>query len=64
MSGYPRMQVSYISGGNYCRRCECYFITPQSLLIRTRIPAEPGNKMIQDPNPDETCGILLNRITH
>ncbi|HEU4447823.1 MAG TPA: hypothetical protein VFR94_24330 [Nitrososphaeraceae archaeon] len=23
------MQVSYITGGKYCRRCECYFVTPQ-----------------------------------
>jgi hypothetical protein len=25
--GYPRMQVSYIAGGKYCRRCEYYFFT-------------------------------------
>jgi hypothetical protein len=24
---YPRMQVSYIAGGKYCRRCEYYFFT-------------------------------------
>jgi hypothetical protein len=24
---YPRIQVGYLAGGKYCRRCEYYFFT-------------------------------------
>src|ERR687892_1503025 len=43
---FPRMQVSYITGGKYCRRCEYYFFTERLFCeyCGMRLRASPANR--------------------
>src|SRR5919107_3053528 len=43
---YPRVQVGYIAGGKFCRRCEYYFFTERLFCecCGMRLRASPANK--------------------
>ena len=47
---YPRMQVSYITGGKYCRSCEYYFFTERLFCeyCGMRLRASPANREFKE----------------
>ena len=47
---YPRMQVSYITGGKYCRSCEYYFFTERLFCdcCGMRLGASPANREFKE----------------
>jgi hypothetical protein len=47
---YPRMQVSYITGGKYCRNCEYYFFTERLFCeyCGMRLRASPANREFKE----------------
>ena len=47
---HTRIQVNYISGGKYCRRCEYYFFTERLFCecYGMRLRASPANKVYKE----------------
>ena len=47
---YPRIQVGYIAGGKYCRRCEYYAITSKLFCecCGMRLRASPAYRELEE----------------
>ena len=47
---YPRIQVGYLAGGKYCRRCEYYFFTDRLFCecCGMRLRGSPTNREYKD----------------